>query len=562
MLISIPNSQGKNYQKNNPEYDYRVKYHDQTITVELSDEELAECHFYENANHWVMILGTISYSNLHINNPKDVAIVYASEYITSPDSFLNLCDGNFLVAAYDKQKRKLTMLRDALGLKHVYYSSTSDGFCISTSLRLLLQIKKSKKVEISLEALNHYLTFQYIPQPYTMFIDIHQVPLQSTVTYENGNCVVKSFNITINQFLDNHISSTNSSLKTLLINSFNRQLTSQQTKVGAFLSGGMDTSGNVAILAEFLGIKPITFTAAFHEAEYDETPYAKIMAKHYTLEHHVVIVTSKIIEHVSTISGLYDNPIADRAILPEYIICKMAQEMGINYMVSGEGGDEILGYPRNLPENVMFSKELYANDKLLAEYYYSYSALIQKDHRNKLLQTSVNNHEDYLANFYKTLGKIHPFEKIYYGQWQTWLIDNVLMKDTQLFKNSSLKFVSPYIDVELMKHIATLDVDEKMIKLCNKNYLKEELHDILPDKIIHKKKHKFKVPISEWIRENSYSLFHEKLLANNSLVNGYMDQKLVLSMLEDHKKGKHDYNRPLWALYFLENWYTSINQLS
>lgn len=140
------------------------------------------------------------------------------------------------------------------------------------------------------------------------------------------------------------------------------------------------------------------------------------------------------------------------------------------------------------------------------------------------------------------------------------MINNVYIKDCQLFANSNLSFISPYMDLGLMKHCVLMSEEEKINKLQNKEYLKDTLSPILPKTIINKQKHKFHVPIAEWLKTDLYEKAYETLSSKNGLINSYMNQKMIMQRLEDHRLGKADYNRQLWGILFLENWYKMKKQ--
>lgn len=510
-----------------------------------------------NTNGYIcLIFDSISIINENKNNLINKAEYFLEEYLNNPEDFLLNTSGSYLLVIYKSGDHSLRVYRDLIGMKHAYYSQTNEGLCLSTSILPVLSYRKKGNNHIDPKSLNLYLTFQYLPQPYTIFSNIFQVPLNKSLIYQNGKLILTPLSSSFILMIKRHKVKSDISLEEILINSFKRQLSDKNFKVGAFLSGGMDTSSNIAVLASDLGIKPDVYTAGFKEQEYDETPFAKIMADKYNLNHTILTITPEVMNDLSNICALFDNPIADRAIIPEYLICQQAEAKGITHMISGEVGDEVLGYPRNLPEDISSSQMINDENKPLAEYYYSISALMQDDMRNDLLSFKNNNFQhNYLFDLYQTLSDYHPFEKIYYGQWQTWMIDNVLMKDTQLFNHFSLKFVSPYMDVQLMKHIIQISANKKMELLQNKKYLKNALVRILPEAIINKKKHKFHVPIAEWLMTDLYEQTHDMLLASDSLVSRFMNKDLVRTMLEDHKLKKADYNRPLWGLFFLENWY-------
>ena len=528
---------------------------DKYFHIQHEENERNQIYIYKSQEKVCIIFGKIFTSEYRKGSMYNPARTYLNKYVNLTEEFLLIAGGKFLLMEYDLTTHTLLIVRDILGLQHAYYSDTSEGFFLSTSILSVLKFRKEEKNSINPVALNLYFMFQYLPQPYTMFNDIHQVPLQKILIYKNGQIIHKNSKYKYVDMLSRHTYGGSKDLISILAQSFKRQLNfTSKNNIGAMLSGGMDTSANVAILATELGLKPTVFTASFKEQEYDETLYAKIMAEKYNLKHKILIIKSNIVEDLPKITSFFDNPIADRAILPEYLICKLAKDLGIDVMISGEGGDEVLGYPRNLPERMQFKKEHFDNENL-SEFYYSISALLPKDYVNDLVLNYNNTANDYLPNLYRNLKGLHPFEKIYYGQWQTWLIDNVLMKDTQLFDNFSMKFVSPYIDIPLMKHCLKLTANQKRVLLRNKSYLKNTLLKLLPDSIINKPKHKFGVPIAEWLRTELYEQVHDTLLSNDSITNSYFNKKLIKKMLENHKSGKIDYNRPLWALLFFENWY-------
>ncbi len=153
------------------------------------------------------------------------------------------------------------------------------------------------------------------------------------------------------------------------------------------------------------------------------------------------------------------------------------------------------------------------------------------------------------------------FEKIYYAHWQTWLIDNVLIKDCQLFNNSSSSLMTPYMDIPLMAYFASLELDVKLKKLNNKSYIKERFFHFLPSAILNKQKQKFHVPLAEWMRTSvNYSQLRSDLLSQNSVITAFLDRNIVSNILDKHYNNIEDNNRLLWALLFLEYWYRDKKQ--
>lgn len=534
--------------------DKRYLYKDEWCTIAKDQSPTVDVFSFETDDKLCVIEGNIYITSAGGEHYSNIAELYLKEYSQKPESFLYISEGNFVLAEYDKVTHEIVIQKDILGLKHAYYTRMSYGFCLSTSIAPVLEFRKGNS-SISIEGLGYYLSFQYLPQPYTIFSEVRQVPLHGSVKYKEGEVIALSYKGSYLDILMRHKADSRGKLGDLLAKSIVRQTKNVNKKIGAFLSGGMDTSSNVAILKTYLNIRPVVFTAGFREKEYDETPYAKIVAKAYGLEHHIFRITPDILRLLPDICALYDSPLADRAILPEYFVCLKAKEQGISHMITGEGGDEVLGYPRNLPEDAVLRSETFENNVSLASYYSRISALLQQDLRRKIMKIDTDGSTEYLSNLYEKISASHPFEKMYYGQWQTWMIDNVFMKDAQLFSYADMRFVSPYMDVALMKYFMQLDFKQKMQSLKNKNYLKKAMEDILPQEILYKSKHKFHVPIAEWLRTELYEDMHDLLLAQDSITTRYFDKTFILHMLEEHRKGRADYNRPLWALFFLEQWY-------
>jgi len=516
----------------------------------LIADEVDKYFFHDEPNGWCLVLGSI----VPTKNPAQIIF---RRFFSKIKDFIEGFDGIFLVVIFDKKTGEIHIINDVLGLMHAYYTLGIDGFCLSDSLTNILQFVGN--TEIDLSSLNLYLTFQYLPNPYTMFKNIYQVPLSSMITYSKGVLKQNSYK-ELSKRKKFHFESDPKIIRDLLVRSLEKQISGNKKNIGAFLSGGMDTSSAIAVLTSEFGIKPIAFTAGFEDKNYDETYYAKIVAKYFGLKHEIIQVDEEDVYSLPEIASLYENPIADRAVLAEYVVCKKINSSGIKFMISGEGGDEVLGFPRNLPNNIMFSNKLINDNNALAKYYDSLTSLFPENMRKQILLSKNFKKENYLGRLYKEFGSKSPFEKILLGQWKTWLIDNVLMKDTRLFKYFGFQFVSPYIDKDLIKYISCLPIKSKMYGLRNKNYLKSVMKNSLPIETIQRKKHRFHLPMEIWFQGNMYDFIYENLISKGSFTTRYFDKRIVQKIISDHKIGKNDFNRPIWSLLFLEFWYRGVQK--
>lgn len=514
--------------------------------------------FHETPAGWCLLLGQpLRYGLAQPATPVTARECLRQAY-KSLDRFIGGTEGRYLAVLCDTATRTVRVFADPAGLQHAYYTTTPYGFCLATSITEVLRFRGA--MSISPAALDLFLTFQYVPNSHTMFDGVSQVPLRAAVTYDRSQTTTAPYSLAE---AGSGVSFSQQALapaqiRDILLDSLRKQLPPDSAAVGAFLSGGIDSSTNVVLAANDLGVKPVVFTAGFRDADFDETPYAAIMADQYGLEHHIAVVDADSLRHLPAISALFDNPVADRAALPEFVLCQAASDAGITHMLSGEGGDEVLGYPRNLPDQLPVDLATISNHQA-AQYYYGVSALMDESSRRALLP-GIKAGDDYLSSLYTRLPGGAPFEKIYYGQWQTWLIENVLMKDLQLLAGAGMSFASPYISRTLMDYMSTLPLAVKLEGLHHKRFVRQALGDRLPAEIHRKPKHKFGVPAAAWFRTDAYGMLHDTVLATSGFCAQHLDAAVVRKLLTEHKSGHHDHNRALWALLFLEFWYSAKEQ--
>ena len=498
---------------------------------------------------WCGIFGTTQ----NENSASELLYKYKRDQSISRE---NLKD-RYLSVLIDKEKRQLIVTRDKIGKQHAFYASTANGFIVSTAIDPVISFLGKSGLQLRRESIELYLAFQYIPSPFTVFENILQIPISSQVKYSEGKVVVTKYQEHSRDIGEFSLlpGSTKNDLKTLLLDSFRNQGIYDYKNVGAFLSGGVDTSSNVSIMVEELKIKPKVFTAVFEDATYSEVEYARDVAHKFGLDHYVISIGPESAKYINEMIGQFDNPIGDRATLPQFILSKKAKEIGVDCMVSGEGGDEVLGYPRNLPEYIVPKDNLSSCE--LAKLYLSYSQLNSKEIVNSLLGIVEENAyvEEYLAEMYEELNSQYSFEKIYYGQWQTWLIENVLMKDHQIFKYFSIDYIAPFIDANIMSHMMSQSPYIKPSLLSNKSYLKTSLRAILPERVITKKKQKFDVPIGAWFKDSLADYLFDMLFVERSYLLEQLNTKVIKKMYKEHLSGESDFNRQLWALLVLDLWY-------
>jgi asparagine synthase (glutamine-hydrolysing) len=493
--------------------------------------------------------------------------------------------GMFAFAIWDENRKKLFLARDRLGKKPMYYTLLDGTLLFGSEIKSILQYSEViRKVDI--QALHHFLTFSYIPGPRTMFEGIKKLPAGHTLSYENQKVnIVKYWEFSMNENFPNGEEYYIDNLKKILTDAIRIRLMSE-VPLGAFLSGGLDSSTVVAIMSGLLEEPVKTITASFEEGGgYDETKYARIVADHFGTDHHEVVLKSKDIEILPEIIWHFDEPILDASAIPEYMIAEKAKQY-VTVVMVGEGSDELfMGYAqhrllpkiykyqspfpgfikRNLAPGIAgflagaipFRKtkrylSFAANlGMTLGDQKGMYRAMIERfteNEKGRLCAVNPKSPEDALLPHFKEenfLKNMLSFEI------KVNLPDNYLMNVDKMTMAHAIEARVPFLDHRLVEFAGTIPADLKLRGSDEKYILKKMMTGILPDTIIKRKKHPFVVPIVRWFEDDLRGLTDELLSEKNIKNQGYFNYDYVKKVLS---KNNPDYNQPLALMYF-ELWH-------
>lgn len=468
-------------------------------------------------------------------------------------------DGHFVAVVLDKRTEFVVVSRDPAGFRHAYYATGHGSTAFSTSLRWLRAEGGlgSRALAIDRTSLAFYVSFQYIPSPMSPYSGVRQLAPGELLDLRPGR---EPDTKHVHPLIPETPAPTGPSPEAHVIDLLERSMAAQLRapgKVGALLSGGMDTSTNIAILVDRLGVKPLALTATFREQAHDEAPYARIVAKHYGLEHLEVPIVPDLLDDLPSVVRLFDSPSGDRAIFAEYFLARAAREAGCAHIVTGEGGDEVMGPPRLRDGEDVFER-LPAAWPELASWYLERTCLAPQKWRRKLLAAlgaALILPESYLEGVHARFGRYSAFERLYFGQWRTWLIDNVYMKDQTLLEALDLRPVFPFMDERLMRYMAALPEETKPVVLHDKHLLKQALEHTLPPETLAKPKHKFSLPFAEWFRGPARHYLHDVLASPRSFVCAEFGEHVMRELVAEHVGERADHSRLLWGLLFLELWH-------
>ncbi len=510
---------------------------------------------------------------------------------------LDLFRGMFAFAVWDSNLQRLFLARDRLGKKPLVYFQKGGHFAFASEIKALLQVPGVKK-KVNGNAIHHYLTYQYVPSPDTIFQGIKKLPPAHYLLYDrNDNIKIErywklSFNKDFQTCSD--IRELENRVRTELEESVKLRLISD-VPLGAFLSGGVDSSLVVGIMAKVSG-KPVkTFSIGFEETEFNELSYARLVSNYFGTEHHEFIVKPNAIEILPKLVWYYNEPFADSSAIPTYYVSKMTKEY-VKVVLTGDAGDEnFAGYHRYLRSKwvALFSKipekmrgnllpallrtiaQLHWKEKKfnrLADFVESISS---NQVRNYAEQVKIFNakekenlyspqfrHEvkrsdsvEYLLSKFKETGTNNLIDQLLFLDINTYLPEDLLVKMDIATMANSLEARVPFLDHQFMEFIATIPSRLKLRGTATKYILKESFKKFLPEAIFKRRKMGFGVPVSRWFRNELKDYVYEILLDSRTLNRGYLRREGIEHLLNDHVALRYDHSSKIWALLFLEVWF-------
>ena len=510
--------------------------------------------------------------------------------------------GMFALALWDARAQKLFIARDRVGKKPLYYTRTVDGtFIFGSELKSLLEHSCMRR-EINIQALDAYFSAGYVPDPLSIFRDVHKLPPGHHLSFMNGHITTEcywDFNYEApTDARSRRAESYLAELRAQLAEAVRVRLVAD-VPLGAFLSGGIDSSTVVGLMARALPQPVKTFSIGFHEDSYNELKYARIAAQHFGTEHHEFVVTPDLCAVVDELAWFLDEPFADSSAIPTYMVSKLAREH-VTVVLSGDGGDELFaGYtryvvdrkrvgferlPRFLRHGLMrplsqrlphgaWGRNYLHNVALdpLERYLDSVSiftslnkpALYSADFQQQLRagQNGDETNNSVLARFRHYAAQVktgEPLDALLYLDSKTYLPGDILTKVDRMSMAASLEARVPLLDHKLIEFVLTIPAQLKLNGLETKHIFKQAVRDLVPAEILNRPKQGFGVPVQEWINAQLRERMHETLTEQRTRERGYVEPRYVDLLLGEHERGRRDHSTQLWALFMLELWHRAF----
>lgn len=495
--------------------------------------------------------------------------------------------GMFSFAVWDNRARDLFIARDRLGIKPLYYAKRNGTLLFGSEIKALLQ-HPDLSVSLDHRALSDYLSLKYVPAPRTLFHGVHSLPAGHYLVARGGRIEIKRYwDLSFQKpAVRKSESEYLEELESLLRESVRLRLRSD-VPFGAFLSGGVDSSIIVALMADELGEPVKTFSVGFDRSEgQDELPFAKMVADQFRCDHHTLTISSAdFLQHAEQVLWHLDQPIADQATVATYMVASLARQH-VKMVLTGEGGDELFaGYARyegeryspwtrhwpsplgkgvrnaasKLPGLRRAKIAIHAlTNRDEATRFANWFPMFSDDAKASLLDdwtTDEASGARYVFDHHlKQSDATEPLDRMLYCDTKAWLVDFLLLRGDKMTMANSLEGRVPLLDHKLVEFAAQLPTNLKLRGRTRKYLLKRLGSKLLPDTIIHRRKQGFPIPVDEWLRDEVRPLVHDALSDHAVRQRGLFSPHFVRSLIQRHESGYADHSIEIWGLVSLEMW--------
>jgi len=508
----------------------------------------------------------------------------------APEQIARELDGMFAFAAWDDQRRRLVLGRDRVGKKPLYYFHDGRTFVFGSEIKSVLAHPAVPR-ELEPSAISAYLTFGYVPTPRTFFRGIRSVPPGHVLVLADGGDPVISpywapplLGVTAQPHAGSFGHQARE-VRRLLRAAVERRLISD-VPLGAFLSGGIDSSAVVGLMAELTDEPVRTFTIGFDDPDgFDERPYAKQIARRFRTDHCSFAVQPNAVDLVERLVWHHDQPFGDSSAIPTFLLSELTKGH-VTVALSGDGGDELFaGYRRfaaagqlsryervpagarravrgaieRLPAELASGRAgraqrfLRRADDGMPDALRSWISIFAEPDRRSLLGDRRDDWAlaDYRDAWERTAGA-PGLDRMLHVNLRTYLLDDLLPKVDRMSMAHGLEVRSPFLDTRLIEHALTVPGNHKVRGLSLKRVLKAAVSDLLPPALLHRRKQGFGVPLDRWFRADLASYVRSRLCGPGARVRLRVDPAAIDRMLAEHACGARDRGHQLWALLTLE----------
>lgn len=522
-------------------------------------------------------------------NSDTETIIHAFDEF-GPDC-VNRLRGMFAFAIWDLREQSLFMARDRVGKKPLFYTVTPGGeFVFGSELKVLLENGALAR-EVDHGALDAYLTFGYVPEELCIFKGVKKLEPGHFLIYKDGG--VRTERYWDFDFSADPLNKSEDEIASDLLGKLTEAVEVRlisEVPLGAFLSGGVDSSAVVGLMSRIIDQPVKTFSIGFNEDSFDELKYARMAAAHFKTDHHEFILTPDFVEIVDDLVWHFDEPFADPSALPTYMVSKLAREH-VTVALSGDGGDELFaGYTRylnnrnrsglgRLPrairqklmlplsealphgargKNYLFNISLDAAGRYIdsiSHFNGPRKRKLYSDEIKSKMNGSLGRGEELYRQIARGAASDDEIENLLYLDSKTYLPSDILTKVDRMSMASSLETRSPLLDHKLIEYATRIPSRLKLNRGQTKYIFKKAVEGFVPREILHREKQGFGMPIGDWINMQLKERIVGDLSSRRFIERGYFDVAYIRVLLDEHGRGRRDHSYALWTLWMLELWH-------
>ncbi len=508
-------------------------------------------------------------------------------------SFLTRLRGMFALALWDGARRQLIAARDRAGEKPLYWTLTPRGLLLASEVKALL-VKPEVTRALDPEGLDQFLTYEYVIAPRTILKGVQKLPAGHSLIYRDGQVTVQRYwdasEVRVKAWNENEAVDA---LRTTLRRAVQSQMMAD-VPIGAFLSGGIDSSGIVAMMSATTAEPVRTFSIGFGEGTYNELPFARLVAKQFGTRHFERAVTPDIGELFEKLVVHLDEPFADVSIFPTFLVSQLAREH-VKVVLSGDGGDELFGGYDTYQAQALAARYGWLGDQLMPavaamanmisptekkkgainklQRFANGAAKAPADleHYRWMVYLSARDKERlYTAGFAAALTRSDVYAPVrdamhkvkardllhrqLYADLSIYLADDILVKVDRMSMATSLETRAPFLDVDVMELAFSMPQALKIRRGERKRILKRALKGLLPDAILTRRKEGFSIPMKNWLRRELQPLMRELLSPARLGARGLFEGREVARLIDEHVAGRANHAHTLFPLMVFERW--------
>lgn len=559
----------------------------------------------ENKQVWVICDGEIYnflelreelQDNFHRFYTRSNAEVIVHLYEDLGEDFLAKLNGMFALALWDKRHQKLILARDRMGQKALHFSLLPDKLIFASEIKSILQHPDINK-SLDAKSISKYFTYEFVPAPHTIFNQIKKL-------LPGHKLILEKEKIRIEKYWDITFSTEHKELKDerlvaeeldgMLRESVRKRLIGE-VELGAFLSGGLDSSYIVSLMADFCPGRIKTFSIGFEDKSFDESAYARSVARDLNTQHFEEVLTSRqLLDLIPKICDFLDEPLGDASIIPTYLLSSFTRQH-VTVALSGDGGDELFaGYPTYFAHTLarlylkapsMFRKKLnkladklpvslnnFSLDFKIKKFisglgynpeirHYIWLGSFSPAQKEELFCDDFKQHLNKIDNFediefhLKNCNSNNFLEKLLYLDARLYLQDDGLVKMDRASTANSLEVRSPFLDPDVVEFAAKLPHTFKLNKFKSKYILKKAATRRLPSRIINRTKKGFGMPIAKWINGELKPFVLDTLSSSKLKKQHIFNYIFIEKLLNEHFSKKKDNRKLIWTLLVFQMWY-------